>query len=87
MLESPYASRDGKQSGTVKQVESWKELCEEVGKEQALSYANRGWLIAQQATIRLTGVESKTAKLKKALAILRENPDMAEKMGIDLAEL
>ncbi len=87
MLEEPYASRDGKQTGTVKQAESYKDLSEEVGKEQALSYANRGWKIAQQGAIRLTGQESKTAKLKKALAILKDNPDKAEEMGIDLSEL
>lgn len=87
MLEEAYTSRDGKQSGTVKQAESYKDLTDEVGKEQALSYANRGWKIAQQGAIRLTGQESKTAKLKKVLAILKENPDKASELGIDLNEL
>ena len=84
MLEESYASRDGKQTGIVKQAESYKDLVEDVGKEQALSYANRGWKIAQQGAIRLTGQESKTAKLKKAWAILMENPEKAQELGIEL---
>ena len=67
--------------------ESFKELSELVGKAEAMKMAETGYRIVCNAEDRNIGKESKTAKLKKALSILRENPELAEKMGIDLAEL
>lgn len=90
MLEEAYTSRDGKQSGTVKQAESYKDLTDEVGKEQALSYANRGWKISQQSMIRLEGVEGKRAKLAKILALAKTDDSVKEALsnaGINVDEL
>ena len=67
--------------------ESYKELSELVGKEDAFQNALTGYRIVCNAMDRNAGRESKTAKLKKALAILKDNPEMAEKLGIDLADL
>ena len=86
MLEAQHNCRNG-QSGTVKTAENYKELSEAVGKEQALTYGNRGWMIAQQANIRNAGQETLTAKRKQAIAKLRENPELAAQMGIDLDSL
>ncbi len=86
MLEAKHSCRNG-QEGTVQTAENYKELSDAVGKEQALSYANRGWVIAQQANIRNAGQETLTAKRKQAIAKLRENPELAKQMGIDLDSL
>lgn len=80
----------GNSIGNWNEAESMKELIDEVGKEQAFAYANRGWVIAQQNTNRLGGKESKTAKMRKLLALIKENPDIAEAVkekGVDLSEL
>ena len=72
---------------THKLPENWKELVEQEGKEQAFAYAIHGYRIAQNTIDRNLGKETKTAKLKKALATLKDNPELAEQMGIDLSEL
>lgn len=72
---------------THKLPESFKELSELVGKEEAFQQALTGYRIVCNAEDRNIGKESKTAKLKKALSILKDNPELAEQMGIDLAEL
>lgn len=83
MLTIDYVARN-KQKGDCYEAENYKELVEKVGKEQALDYANRGWIIAQHTVIRNAGQESKTAKLKKAWAILLAHPEKAQELGIEL---
>lgn len=67
--------------------DNYKELQELVGKEEAFQNALTGYRIVCNAEDRNLGKESKTAKLKKALSILKDNPELAKKMGIDLTEL
>jgi len=67
--------------------ENFKELSELVGKAPAWQMAETGYRIVCNAEDRNLGKETKTAKLKKALSILKDNPELAEKMGIDLSEL
>ena len=86
MKTAQHECKNG-QSGEFQIAESYKELSEAVGKEQALAYANRGWTIAQQANIRNAGQETLTAKRKQAIAKLRENPEIAKQLGIDLDSL
>ena len=86
LLERAHECSNG-ESGTVYQATSVKVLNDEIGKEQALSYANRGWLIAQQNSIRTAGQETLTAKRKAAIAKLRDNPEIAKELGIDLDTL
>lgn len=76
---------------THKLPESFKELSELVGKTSAFQMAETGYRIVCNAEDRNLGKESKTAKLKKALAALKANPALAkqiqEEEGIDISEL
>ena len=86
MLEKMHTCSNG-ESGLTYQSESMKALTDKLGKERVLADANRGWLIRQHTTIRSAGQETLTAKRKQAIAKLRENPELAEQMGIDLDSL
>ena len=86
MLEKLHTCSNG-ESGLTYQSESIKALTDKLGKERVLADANRGWLIRQHTTIRSAGQETLTAKRKQAIAKLRENPELAKQMGIDLDSL
>lgn len=82
-MEKPFATKDGKQSGTVFYPETWNDAKERFGKEQALQDLVRGCVIRQQGAIRNEGVVSKRELTKEAITKLKAlDPELLKEAGL-----